>query len=612
MTSVDAEQAYLSPTFQSSALHAPSDVRRATISDPNYSRYLSSGGPAKSGKKHSPDTTEVDRPRPGTAGHQWGRHWSYGGIGSNVAHEFTQYDPYGRPFGIRGHDHWTTGASVLPRDVNIDESYKLTDMKRSDVRPNDELVPRPLSVNLAKDQVKKRFPADHPFTSHTLQREMFPRVEPPPEGVLDEDTGLPLRRNTGPIPPLSAQTTVRHKTRGASARHEKLILFDEEEKVKVNQSRPLPNDVWDVDRSERHKRALTYPAPQVLYSARPEQRTSMTVRPRTANALANMQDKAFGTTTYGGQHTGRGPQHISHIDDYEEKKTNKEIADMFPEDSGGGNSDAQTWKPGLKLTTNHASSLKPASAISRNSAIPPARFGGDGYTSGYHVAKPREGRHSRTTAANLKVEDDAAAEEYGEITAEGHMRPGTARCRSAGAVRFSNSGDNPPTMASKKLISGSRPGTPWVKRPGTGRYRGDSSDEDDKPATTSGGDGETDGDDDDGSEDEVDTANSTPRTAAGSSGGPAQRPWSGLDNRQKSACRYDTSNFADGWRPGTGVPRPRSTFHERQDAFHKSSVHDQLNKDFPERPPDVRDNQHFPGNKRHTIHGAHSYWYHHG
>ena len=255
------------------------------------------------------------------------------------------------------------------------------------------------------------------------------------------------------------------------------------------------------------------------------------------------------------------------------------------------------------------SSLKPASAVSRNTSVPPAQFGGDGYSTGYHVAKPREGRYSRTAAANLQVQDTSAVEEYGEMTADGRMRPGTSRCRSAGTVRFSNADPN------KAAMGATRPNTPWVQRPGTGRYRYTASDEE--------GDNDSDGNNDDSDDDNQDTdrsASSSPPKDDGVPEGSSSQEQNTLwpagtepgPARQASACRYDDTNYADGWRPGTGVPRPRSTYHERQAAFKKTAVHDQMRRDFPEKPPDVRDNQNYPGSKRHTIHGTHSYWYHHG
>ena len=69
-----------------------------------------SAGPSRSKGPATTGGTEQSGSR-----HKWGRHYSYAGIGESDVHDFTQYDPYGRPFGIRGHDHWTTGALVLPK-----------------------------------------------------------------------------------------------------------------------------------------------------------------------------------------------------------------------------------------------------------------------------------------------------------------------------------------------------------------------------------------------------------------------------------------------------------------------------------------------------------------
>ena len=257
--------------------------------------------------------------------------------------------------------------------------------------------------------------------------------------------------------------------------------------------------------------------------------------------------------------------------------------------------------------------LPPASAVSRK--MQTADLGGDGYNTGYHVPKPREGRHSRTAASLMRVTDPEMDDEYGEVAVDGTCRPGTARARSASGVRF-GAGSRAHHSSGKERL---RPGTPWVKRPGTGRYRAHT-DSEDEAATASSDDDEqpSRGDtprsvristqtsiiDDDGSSSSGGSSSSLPARTGG------QYKRSSLSSA--ATAKAVPEDFADSWRPGSGYPRPRSSFHEREATFSKSVMHGQLHRDFPEKPPDLRYHQGLPGRKRYIIHGSHGYWFHHG
>ena len=53
--------------------------------------------------------------------------------------------------------------------------------------------------------------------------------------------------------PRSGKITVIHKTRGSSARHEKIISLTGNQELAINNNRPDMHNIWDTDRSKPHQ-----------------------------------------------------------------------------------------------------------------------------------------------------------------------------------------------------------------------------------------------------------------------------------------------------------------------------------------------------------------------
>ncbi|KAK9960603.1 hypothetical protein ABG768_008449 [Culter alburnus] len=70
------------------------------------------------------------------------------------------------PAVIRGHQHFGFGGSVLPESVIIEQYYDLTLTKKSNVRLNDQLVPKPTDIDMSKKMIKVDIPREHPYSSH--------------------------------------------------------------------------------------------------------------------------------------------------------------------------------------------------------------------------------------------------------------------------------------------------------------------------------------------------------------------------------------------------------------------------------------------------------------
>uniref|UniRef100_A0A1I8IRC0 Uncharacterized protein n=1 Tax=Macrostomum lignano TaxID=282301 RepID=A0A1I8IRC0_9PLAT len=60
--------------------------------------------------------------------------------------------------------------------------YDLTQLRRSNLRLNDELGPDPTKVYMGNKLVDRPFPAEHPFASHQPRKAVFPRFAPPQPG----------------------------------------------------------------------------------------------------------------------------------------------------------------------------------------------------------------------------------------------------------------------------------------------------------------------------------------------------------------------------------------------------------------------------------------------
>lgn len=116
----------LSRNVQSSMVYDPTHIRRITTFPDRYSRHL--------------EQAEVHVKCP------WGRARSYAGEAPVCLPESCRpkWEP---PFLLqKGHRHFGSGVDPHPRGLPLQQFYDLTQLKRSKVRWNDELLPRPTTA----------------------------------------------------------------------------------------------------------------------------------------------------------------------------------------------------------------------------------------------------------------------------------------------------------------------------------------------------------------------------------------------------------------------------------------------------------------------------------
>ncbi|TRY93283.1 hypothetical protein DNTS_010842 [Danionella cerebrum] len=79
------------------------------------------------------------------------------------------------PAVIKGHRHFSFGGSVLPESIIIEQYYDITNTKRSNIRINDQLVPKPTDIDMSKKMIKVDVPQENPYSSHIAR---YPAVFP--------------------------------------------------------------------------------------------------------------------------------------------------------------------------------------------------------------------------------------------------------------------------------------------------------------------------------------------------------------------------------------------------------------------------------------------------
>ncbi|XP_029444994.1 uncharacterized protein C7orf31 homolog [Rhinatrema bivittatum] len=181
-------------TFQSTELLTPlQSPQRITVSPERYQQYL----------QNSPAQPKLP----------WGREREYGGMGplSLPANHRPKAEP--PPFVAKGHLHYGYGGDPWSRQIPVEQYYDLTQLRRSSVRLNDDLLPKPPSAVVNMKQIQLAFPAEHPYSSHISRFAMFPDFRPPDNPNSTQPP--PVHTPTKGYP-----TTILKKARGDPYRHE--------------------------------------------------------------------------------------------------------------------------------------------------------------------------------------------------------------------------------------------------------------------------------------------------------------------------------------------------------------------------------------------------------
>ncbi|CAB4030278.1 Hypothetical predicted protein, partial [Paramuricea clavata] len=152
----------------------------------------------------------------------WGRSRSYAGDGPIYLP--TEHRPKWEPPPVlqRTHQHFGSGLFPHPRGYPFVQFYDVTQLKRSDLRSSDELIPRPSTSQVHDKQIKVEFPQEHPLSSHMSRQEMFPKVDTPiivdPSSKVEDP--LPNTNSLPSLVPAPSSTVVVQKVMGNFARRE--------------------------------------------------------------------------------------------------------------------------------------------------------------------------------------------------------------------------------------------------------------------------------------------------------------------------------------------------------------------------------------------------------
>ncbi|XP_076437130.1 uncharacterized protein LOC143276493 [Babylonia areolata] len=224
---------------------------------------------------------------------------------------------------------WGTGKPKEPVDVAVPRNatwrysgepvtqyYGLTQLKLSNIRSNDELVPRPQAIQIGKDFINKSFPAEHPYSSHIPRFAVIPKFDSPE----DPKRGVAARSEqpiSSEMPATPFDTIVKEKTKGFPYRHEFQDLPKESEKKALYWP---GEDFFDQKVKVLGGKQQFYPIPPKTMCPNLQDRDEdMKVGPRTANTLRNVERQQW-MTSHQLDYTGLGPSNPVALDNLEEKR----------------------------------------------------------------------------------------------------------------------------------------------------------------------------------------------------------------------------------------------------------------------------------------------------
>ncbi|CAM4594605.1 sperm-associated microtubule inner protein 4 [Lepidochelys kempii] len=244
----------------------------------------------------------------------WGTEREYGGIAQVSLPE--DHRPKNEPpcLFAKGHQHYSYGGDSWPRGLPIEQYYDVTQMKKSDVRMNDDLLPEPPANSI--EQLSLPFPVTHPYQTHISRYATFPNFKSPE----DQDTGIqasnhrPFHAN---VPTKAYDVIVLRKTKGNPYRHEVINIPSDSQKEALH---------WPGQHAYFHFPKFVEGSSQIYYPKPPKtvapNATCNPLEPnlssRTTNMLRNVE-RAQWITTYNHDFTGRGPMNPLVLDDYNMK-----------------------------------------------------------------------------------------------------------------------------------------------------------------------------------------------------------------------------------------------------------------------------------------------------
>ncbi|KAK3772102.1 hypothetical protein RRG08_061186 [Elysia crispata] len=184
-------------------------------------------------------------------------------------------------------DLWISRAPTFQTTgLPLDHHYQLTALKLSNVRDNDELVPRPQSSDVTKKFINQPFPGEHPYTSHMEKFAFIPKFDSP----QDPKRGVAARQ-VQPIndemPANAYNVTVVKKIKGFPYREEIQALPTEGKKEPLYWQ---GEHFFDQQSKIHGNRQQFYPIPPKQIAPNLQDRPAeLKLTERSANVLRNIE-----------------------------------------------------------------------------------------------------------------------------------------------------------------------------------------------------------------------------------------------------------------------------------------------------------------------------------
>lgn len=198
--------------------------------------------------------------------------------------------------------------------------YELTKLRKSNVRWNDQLLPKPQEADISQKMIGLPFPADHPYASHISRFAIFPSfatlAEEPKRGVAAR-ASLPLSAET---PAAAYDVQVVHKIKGFGDRHEVQAAPPDSLKRGLTW-----HEGFDHKVKVFNDRQPFYPVPAKAVAANMTPRQGeLAVTEKTAECTRNIERQQW-KTNYELDYTGLGPSNPLYIDNYDDKTHRRHV-----------------------------------------------------------------------------------------------------------------------------------------------------------------------------------------------------------------------------------------------------------------------------------------------
>ncbi|XP_047455287.1 uncharacterized protein C7orf31 [Mugil cephalus] len=216
------------------------------------------------------------------------------------------------PSDSNGNDSWGYGGTI-PEHITSQRQPHQNGRKKSNIRLNDQVIPKPTDINIAEKMIKVPTLKEHPYSSHISRFAMFPSFHSPD----DPDTGVRAASQPFPnhlVPNSASDSALLSKTVGGPFRHE---ILETSKKKAVRWSGE--HGFLDLPKPLKGEGQVFYPTPPKTVLPNPKLRDwDLSLSERTSNMLKNLE-RSLWVTSYQMHYTGSGPANPLKIDDFKEK-----------------------------------------------------------------------------------------------------------------------------------------------------------------------------------------------------------------------------------------------------------------------------------------------------